>query len=47
LSDAVNPLDRPAGWKPKRAPSRLIRQFHPIAKIEAKILPIWARTRTT
>lgn len=38
LSDAVDPLNRPAGWKPKRAPSRLIRQFHPIHKVECKIM---------
>ena len=38
LSDAVDALNRPAGWKPKRALSRLVPQFHPISKIEAKIL---------
>lgn len=38
LSDAVDPLSRPGRWNPKRAPSRLIREFHPISKIEAKIL---------
>ncbi|MGH9345484.1 MAG: hypothetical protein ACRD19_17190, partial [Terriglobia bacterium] len=38
LSDTVDPLNRPARWNPKRAPSRLIREFHPISKIERKIL---------
>ncbi len=38
LSDAINVHNRPAGWKQKRAPSRLIRQFHPISTIERKIL---------
>jgi hypothetical protein len=38
LSDAIDPLNRPAGWKPKRAPSRLIRQFHPVSIIERKIM---------
>jgi hypothetical protein len=33
LSDAIDPLDRPAGWKQKRTPSRLIRQFHPSPKL--------------
>jgi hypothetical protein len=31
-------LSRPGTWKPKRAPSRLIRQFHPLATIERRIL---------
>jgi hypothetical protein len=38
LSDAIDPLNRPAGWRQKRAPSRLIRQFHPISKVERLIL---------
>ena len=38
LSDAIDPLSRPGTWHPKRAPSRLIRQFRPMYQIELKIV---------
>lgn len=38
LSDAIDPLSRCAEWNKKRAPSRLIRAFHPISKIERMML---------
>lgn len=40
LSDAIDPLSRPGTWKSKRATLRLIREFHPFAKIKGKILGI-------
>jgi hypothetical protein len=38
LSDAIDPYARPEGWKAKRAPSRLVSYFHPIAHAEMKII---------
>jgi hypothetical protein len=38
LSAAIDPLSRPGAWKPKRAPSRLVSQFHPLSKVERKVV---------
>ena len=47
LSDAIDPHSRTGQWKPKRAPARLVSDFHPIDKVESKILRHLSRIRPT